>query len=82
MSRELFKKIVLDALKSGIELNLEEAIKKFEETREEFELKSFLAFSLIHVIPPEIYENKIPEAHNIVKQFDEKDSPFIALALN
>lgn len=35
MSRELFKKIVLDALKSGIELNFEEALKKFEETREE-----------------------------------------------
>ncbi len=35
MSRELFKKIALDALKSGIRLNLEEAIKKFEETREE-----------------------------------------------
>lgn len=35
MGRELFKKIVLDALKSGIELNFEEALKKFEETREE-----------------------------------------------
>jgi len=35
MSRELFKKIVLDALRSGIELNFEEALKKFEETREE-----------------------------------------------
>ena len=34
MSRELFKRIVLDALKSGIELD-EEALKKFEETREE-----------------------------------------------
>jgi hypothetical protein len=35
MSRELFKKIVLDALKSGIELNFEEALKEFEETRKE-----------------------------------------------
>ena len=35
MSKELFKKIVLDVLKSGIELDFEEAIKKFEETREE-----------------------------------------------
>ena len=35
MSRELFRKIVLDALRSGIELNFEEALKKFEETREE-----------------------------------------------
>ncbi|WP_456328100.1 hypothetical protein [Archaeoglobus sp.] len=35
MSRELFKKIVLNALKSGIDLNFEDAIKKFEETRED-----------------------------------------------
>ena len=35
MSRELFRKIVLDALRSEIELNFEEALKKFEETREE-----------------------------------------------
>jgi hypothetical protein len=35
MSRELFKKIVLDALKSGVELNLEKAIREFEETRKE-----------------------------------------------
>ena len=35
MSRELFKKIVLDALKSGINLNFEEAIKKFEKARKE-----------------------------------------------
>ena len=35
MSKELFKKIVLDVLKSGIELDFEEAIKKFEESREE-----------------------------------------------
>jgi len=47
----------------------------------EFELKSFLAFSLIHVIPSEIYEDKISEAYNMAKQFDEKDTPFIALAL-
>ena len=47
----------------------------------EFELKSFLAFSLIHIIPFEIYEDKIPEAYNIAKHFDEKDTPFIALAL-
>ena len=35
MSRELFKKIVLDVLKSGVELNLEKAIIEFEETRKE-----------------------------------------------
>ncbi len=54
---------------------------KLKKYSKEFELKSFLAFSLIHVIPSEIYEDKIPEAYNIAKQFDEKDSPFIALAL-
>jgi len=35
MSKELFKKIVLDVLKSGIKLDFEKAIKKFEESREE-----------------------------------------------
>lgn len=54
---------------------------KLKRYSKEFELKSFLAFSLIHVTPSEIYEDKIPEAYNIAKQFDEKDTPFIALAL-
>ena len=54
---------------------------KLKRHSKEFELKSFLAFSLIHVIPSEIYEDKIPEAYNIAKQFDKKDTPFIALAL-
>ena len=54
---------------------------KLKKHSKEFELKSFLAFSLIHVIPSEIYEDKIPEAYDIAKQFDEKDTPFIALAL-
>ncbi len=35
MSRELFKNVVLDVSKSGIKLNLEEALKKFEKTRKE-----------------------------------------------
>ena len=35
MSRELFKKIVLDTLKSGIKLNFEKAIREFEETRKD-----------------------------------------------
>jgi len=54
---------------------------KLKKYSREFELKSFLAFSLIHVIPSEIYEDKVSEAYNIAKQFDEKDTPFIALAL-
>jgi predicted nucleic acid-binding protein len=54
---------------------------KLKKYSKEFELRSFLALSLIHVIPSEIYEDKIPEAYSIAKQFDEKDTPFIALAL-
>jgi len=54
---------------------------KLKKYSKEFELKSFLAFSLIHVIPSEIYEDKISEAYNMAKQFDEKDTPLIALAL-
>jgi len=54
---------------------------KLKKYSKEFELKSFLAFSLIHVILSEIYEDKISEAYNMAKQFDEKDTPFIALAL-
>ncbi len=54
---------------------------KLKKYSKEFELKSFLAFSLIHVIPSEIYEDKMSEAYSTARQFDEKDSPFIALAL-
>ena len=54
---------------------------KLKKYSKEFELRSFLAFSLIHVIPSEVYEDKIPEAYDIAKNFDEKDTPFIALAL-
>ena len=45
MSRELFKKIVLDALKSGIELNFED-LKKFEETWKEIK-KRYIKKGLI-----------------------------------
>ncbi len=35
ISKELLKRIVLDALKSGVEINFEEALEKFEEARKE-----------------------------------------------
>ncbi|AIY90196.1 PIN domain-containing protein [Geoglobus acetivorans] len=54
---------------------------KLEEHSEEFELRSFIAFSLVHVIPFEVYRDKISEAYTIAREFDERDTPFIALAL-
>ncbi len=56
----------------------EQKLRKFGK---EFESKTFLAFSLVHVVPLIFYEDKIPEAYKIATQFDEKDTPFIALAL-
>jgi len=38
-------------------------------------------FSLVQVIPLEFYSDKIQEAYKIAAKFDEKDTPFIALAL-
>ena len=54
---------------------------KLERYSEEFEFRSFIAFSLVHVIPFEVYRDKISEAYTIAGEFDEKDTPFIALAL-
>ena len=54
---------------------------KLSEYSDEFELRAFLTFALLRVIPRDLYEDKIPEAYELAKQFDEKDTPFIALAL-
>lgn len=35
----------------------------------------------VHIIPSELYSDKIVEAYNIMKEIDEKDTPFLALAL-
>jgi len=41
---------------------------------------NFLLESVI-VIPSSLYEDKIREAYEIMKNIDEKDTPFLALAL-
>ncbi len=48
---------------------------------EDFEKRTLLAFSLIAIVPIEVYSDKISEALGIAREFDEKDAPFIALAL-
>ncbi|RLI70084.1 hypothetical protein DRO97_11195 [Archaeoglobales archaeon] len=52
-----------------------------ESKSEDFMQSLFPAFSLIKIIPHEFYRDKIKEANQICKQFDEKDTPFVALAL-
>jgi len=73
----------------AVELYLpEEAILEFREHKErlrerseEFAFRSFLAFSLAHVIPREFYWSELGEAYELARAFDPKDTPFIALAL-
>ena len=36
---------------------------------------------LVHIVPRELYEDKLREAYAIAREFDLKDTPFIALAL-
>ena len=40
-----------------------------------------LAFMLVHVVPRELYEDKLRDAYTIARTFDPKDTPFIALSL-
>jgi len=47
----------------------------------DFETKVMLAFMLVHVVPRELYEDKLRDAYSIAGRFDPKDTPFIALAL-
>jgi len=54
---------------------------KLKKNREEFEHRTLLAFSLLHLIPKEFYKDKIREAYEIAKCFDKSDTPFIALAM-
>jgi len=56
----------------------EQKLRKFGK---DFESRTFLAFSLVRVVPSAFYEDRIPEAYNIASKFDEKDTPFIALTL-
>ncbi len=47
----------------------------------DFETKVMLAFTLVHIVPRELYEDKLRDAYSIAGRFDPKDTPFIALAL-
>ena len=47
----------------------------------DFETKVMLAFMLVHVVPRELYEDKLRDAYSIAGRFDPKDTPFIALSL-
>jgi len=54
--------------------------KKLRDKSDTFEEAMFLAFSFIRIMPREFYIDVMQKAYNICK-FDEKDTPFIALAL-
>ncbi len=54
---------------------------KLRKFAKEFEYRTLLAFSFVRIIPLEFYSDKIKEAYEIASKFDEKDTPFIALAL-
>jgi len=52
-----------------------------KEKAKEFEKRVLLAFSLLTIVPFEVYSSEIQEALRIASMFDAKDAPFIALAL-
>ena len=58
-------------------------ISKREKTSQIKSFKYALKFILesVHIIPPELYSNRIKDAYDIMKYIDEKDTPFLALAL-
>ncbi len=47
----------------------------------DFEAKTVLVFMLVRIVPRELYEDKLGDAYAIAREFDPKDTPFIALAL-
>ena len=56
-------------------------VKKKGVSREELMLAVYDTIQKLIVIPKELYINNLSEAIEIARQFDEKDAPFIALAL-
>lgn len=57
-------------------------MRKLEKSaREEFWNKVLLAFSLVRIVPREVYEDRLREAYLIASNFDPKDTPLIALSL-
>jgi predicted nucleic acid-binding protein len=58
-------------------LEFREHLKKLEKSaRVEFWSKALLAFSLVRIVPKEIYEDKLREAYTIARLFDPKDYAF------
>jgi len=49
--------------------------------KSEIERGVFLASSFIKIMPREFYRDVMEKAYKICKKFDEKDSPFVGLAL-
>lgn len=66
-------------------------IKKYEEyipskrektfQKESFEYALKFLFESIQIIPEELYSQNMEKAYNELKNIDEKDTPFLALAL-
>jgi predicted nucleic acid-binding protein len=68
---------------SEIEYFRDYIISKRERTSQiksfDYALKFILEY--VHVIPPELYSSSFKFAYDIMKYIDEKDTPFLALAL-
>lgn len=48
---------------------------------EALEVALYILAGRLIIVPRHIYIDMVPEAHRIASEFDEKDTPFIALAL-
>lgn len=49
--------------------------------RQSFEYALKFLLESVHVIPSELYANRMNYAHEVMKGIDDKDTPFLALAL-
>ncbi|MCZ7355948.1 MAG: PIN domain-containing protein [Candidatus Methanoperedens sp.] len=49
--------------------------------RQSFEYALKFILESVHVIPAELYSNRMNYAYEVMKSIDEKDTPFLALAL-
>lgn len=62
----------------------ESLIKDKLDSREREEEYDYLLSELFHpivIVSPSVYEEKVKEAHKVMKSIDEKDTEFLALAL-
>ncbi len=65
---ECYKKYMISKRKRALEKQSLEYVLKF-------------VLETIHIIPSELYSQKIKDAYEEMKSIDEKDAPFLALAL-